>query len=113
MKVFAIIFMFAIVTVAVSGGVVGGIRSDEIVDPMSNVEDDGVNWTVAGLSDDFEKAHLQAIVKHLEKNLGVQINENDDLEQLLQDALRASNKTVDQFLDDLTEGADIELNDSA
>lgn len=120
MKVFAIIFLFAIVTVAVSGGKndaivgAGNTLSDESIDPtIKNTAEDDNNWTSAGLSDDFEKEHLQAVVKHLEKNYGVHINDNDDMEKVLEDALKASHKSVDQFLDDLTAGVDQELQASS
>lgn len=120
MKVFAIIFLFAIVTVAVSSRThdaiagAGSTLSDVSLDStIKSTAEDGNNWTIAGLNDAFEKEHLQAIVKHLEKNLGVHINDNDELEKVLEDALKASHKSVDQFLDDITAGADQELIASA
>lgn len=113
MKVFAIIFLFAIVSVAVSATVIENILPDKTADPtIKNAAKDGAdgsNWTITGLSNDFEREHLQAVVKHLEKNLGVHINDNDDLEKVLEDAFKASHKTVDRFLDDLTAGADEQL----
>lgn len=100
MKVIAIIVLFAaIVTVAESRNV------NTVVNGAH-----GSDWTIAGLSDDFEREHMLAVVKHLERNFGVHITNENELELVLENALTASHKTMDRFLDDLTADADEELN---